>query len=40
MVLALILFVVHVLGLAAAERRRPLGTAARTPADGGTRVPA
>lgn len=38
MAVALVLFVVHVLGLAAAERRRPLGTAARAPADGGTRV--
>jgi hypothetical protein len=40
MVLSLVLFVGHVLGLAAAERRRPLGTSARAPADGGTRVPA
>jgi hypothetical protein len=38
--LSLVLLVGHVLGLAAAERRRPLGTSARAPADGGTRVPA
>jgi hypothetical protein len=41
MAVALVLFVVHVLGLAAAERRRPLGgPAARAPAEGGRRVPA
>jgi hypothetical protein len=40
MALSLILFVSHVLGLAAAERRRPLGGSARAPADAGTRVPA
>jgi hypothetical protein len=40
MVVALILFIGHVFGLAAAERRRPLGTSGRTPADAGTRVPA
>jgi hypothetical protein len=41
LVVALVLFVVHVLGLAAVERRRPLGTAPRAPAEGGgTRVPA
>lgn len=37
---ALVMFVAHVLGLAAAERRRPLGPAPRTPVDAGTRVPA
>src|SRR6266511_3892712 len=37
---ALVLFVAHVAGLGAAERRRPLGTPPRTPAESGTRVPA
>jgi hypothetical protein len=40
MAVALVMFVSHVLGLAAAERRRPLGPAPRTPVDTGTRVPA
>jgi hypothetical protein len=39
--ISLVLFVGHVLGLAAAERRRPLGAPPRAPAEaGGTRVPA
>ncbi len=37
---ALVLFVAHVAGLGAAERRRPLGTPPRAPAESGTRVPA
>jgi hypothetical protein len=32
---SLVLFVAHMLGLAAAERRRPLGTVPRTPAGAG-----
>jgi hypothetical protein len=36
--LALVLFVGHVLGLAATERRRPLGAPPRAPVDAGTRV--
>ena len=37
---SLVLFLAHMLGLGAAERRRPLGAAPRVPADAGTRVPA
>lgn len=36
---ALVLFVAHVAGLGAAERRRPLGASPRAPADVRTRVP-
>jgi len=39
MVVALVLFLVHMLGLGAAERRRPLGPAPRAPVDA-TRIPA
>lgn len=39
MVIALVLFLAHMLGLSAAERRRPLGAAPRAPVDRGTRVP-
>lgn len=39
MVVALVLFLAHMLGLGAAERRRPLGPAPRAPADA-TRIPA
>lgn len=38
--ISLVLFLVHMLGLGAAERRRPLGAPARVSIDGGTRVPA
>jgi hypothetical protein len=38
--LALVLFIAHMLGLGAAERRRPLGAPPRAPVDAGTRVPA
>jgi hypothetical protein len=37
---SLVLFVGHMLGLGAAERRRPLGTPPRAPAEAGTRVTA
>jgi hypothetical protein len=37
---SLVLFLGHVLGIGAAERRRPLGTPPRAPADAGTRVTA
>jgi hypothetical protein len=40
MVIALVLFLAHMLGLSAAERRRPLGAPLRAPVDGGTRVSA
>lgn len=40
LVVSLVLCVGHVLGLGAAERRRPLGAPPRAPADAGTRVSA